>query len=192
MWYVLIVSHYCKTKWRLKQVNWVLSNSSCFTVKMVLVFLVSFVWCLGLFSVRPSEVTEPILTLTWSWALCSTETQAAALGPVSQAVPFNHSTSLQDPLDVFQWWPREARWGHRPGLCGERDAVWAGHGVPGPSLPPRRGLQLQHLPRHYRQPDLFRTRGMLLHSSTLLVGFSEYLALCVLLAGPSRKPAVWL
>lgn len=115
--------------------------------------------------------------------------------PWAQFLKQPHLTTAQVSkvlLTVLQWWPREAGWGHGPGLCGERDAMWAGHGVPGPSLPPHRGLQLQHLPGHHRQPDLFRTWGRFLHSSRLFTAFYEYLALCSLLAGPFRKVSVAL
>lgn len=158
--------------------------------------MITFVWCrytvLVCFMLGPVRSLSQYLSLTWSWALCSTEIKAAAQGPVSQAVPSNHSTIPQGPLGCLQWWPCEARWGHGPGLRGERDAVWAGHGVPRPSLPPHRGLQLQHLPGYHRQPDLFRTWCMFLYSLMLFAVFAESLALCSLLAGPFRKPAVWL
>lgn len=155
---------------------------------MVLVFMISFVWCrnsvLVCFMLGPVGSLRQYLVLPGPGHCVA---QASAQGSVSQAVPCNPSASPKVFLIVLQWWPREAGWGHRPGLCGERDTVWAGHGVPRPSLPPRRGLQLQHLPGHHRQPDLFRTRCMFLHSSTLFAGFPEYLALCSLLAGPFRK-----
>lgn len=86
---------------------------------MVLVFTITFVWCrytiLVCFMLGPVRSLSQILILTWSWALCSTEIQAAAQGPVSQAVPSNHSTNLRTPLDclavVATWdWMRTRTW----------------------------------------------------------------------------------
>lgn len=121
-----------------------------------------------------------------------TEMKVAAQSPVSQAVLSGNSTSLWGALLVLQWRPCEARWGDGPGLRGEWDAVWAEHGVPWASLPPHRVFQLQHLPRHHRQPDLLRTWCMFSCSLFLVSILEEYPVLCSRLARPHGKPAAWL
>lgn len=132
--------------------------------------MMTFIWCrytvlacYWFVHVRPSEITKPDHSFLPGPGHCV----AQKLGQQPRAQFLKQPQTSKVLLVALQWWPCEAGWGHGPGLCGEWDAVWAQHGVPGPSLPPRWSLQLQHLPRLCRQPHLLRTWGMFLPFSAV-------------------------